>query len=79
VSDGWRIQSGWDRMPSARNRAKMASHLRKAHRYLYRAIWHLHRGDRTRALRCLEWYDENNVQFHIARGRARLSGESKDD
>jgi hypothetical protein len=79
MSDPWHIASGWDKMPSARNRGKMASHLRHAYHSLHRAIWHLERGDRRRALRELIWYDENNVNFHLSRGRERLMGERRHD
>jgi len=77
MSDGWHVQSGWDRMPSARNRSKMRKHARKAHDGLYRAIWHLEHGNVRRALEIID--GEHSVEFHVARVRERLSGESKHD
>jgi hypothetical protein len=66
-------------MPSARNRGKMRKHARKAHSGIYRAIWHLEHGNTRRALEILDGTDEHSVEFHVARVRERLSGESKYD
>jgi hypothetical protein len=83
MTDPWHIRSGRDQMPSARNRRNIAKHLRKAHHGVYRAIWHLWRGDIRRALRELDavGLDENahSVEFHVARGRERISGERMHD
>ena len=79
MSDPWHIASGWDKMPSARNRHKMRKHARKAHDRLYRVLWHLDHGDCKRALYELDRMGDDSVEFHLARVRERLNGESKYD